>query len=204
MSRGVNIIQYYDCNADKLIDRYRSIEFQDVHSTFIQLLPKCQLSILDVGAGIGRDSLSLSRMGHVVTASEPSKCLRQYGERYTKLSDVRWVDDSLPLLDKIRKEGLKFDVILVSAVWMHLDKKSRSKSLDVLKSMLFDNGFIYITYRSKANDCNGIYYNITVSDFKQEVISAGLVVDEEFQSKDKEEREGVWWYMFVIRKKAKS
>lgn len=192
--------QYYEGNADEIIERYRSISFEAVHSELAHLLFKRSLRILDVGAGIGRDALSLSRMGHVVIACEPSLRLRQYGEEYTRLSSVRWLDDSLPFLNKIREEASLFDVILVSAVWMHLDKDARLKSLATLRDLLFDDGFMYITYRTRSNDSSYLYCDIDVADFRQEVASSQLVVAKEFCSEDKEGRNGVRWFMFVVRK----
>ncbi|EKF7926856.1 class I SAM-dependent methyltransferase, partial [Escherichia coli] len=56
-------------------------------------------------------------------------------------------DDSLPFLHSVKAMNLKFDLILVSAVWMHLSKKEQKISLETLTDLLTLNGRMIITLR---------------------------------------------------------
>jgi len=42
---------------------------------------------------------------------------------------IEWVDDSLPDLAVVRARGEEFDVVLQSAVWMHLDELQRRQAM---------------------------------------------------------------------------
>ena len=40
--------------------------------------------------------------------------------------NVTWLDDSLPELSRLRALGHRFDLVLLSAVWMHVPRASES------------------------------------------------------------------------------
>jgi len=59
--------------------------------------------------------------------------------------DVTWIDDSLPQLTKIKDKA--FDIVLISAVWMHQSAQYQSQSLQTISLLLNDNGYLIITLR---------------------------------------------------------
>lgn len=197
----VKVHGYYSAKFDELVGRYSSLCFEDVHSNLINYLPPRPARILDVGAGIGRDALRLSALGYFVVACEPNSDLRAYGVNNTVGQSVEWVDDQLPELAKIKVNRDRFDVVLASAVWMHLNKRERRRSLDVLWEILEDDGFVYITYRTKALDKDDIYYSISYREFVSDIEQSKMKIDNSFKSEDKEGRKGVRWFAFVLRKR---
>jgi len=48
-----------------------SIEFREIHRCLLHLIPEAGATVLDVGAGTGRDAAALAAMGHSVVAVEP-------------------------------------------------------------------------------------------------------------------------------------
>ena len=48
----------------------------------------------------------------------PGGCIRQPA--------ITWIDDSLPDLDRVHALGERYDVVMLTAVWMHLDQASAS------------------------------------------------------------------------------
>jgi len=42
---------------------------------------------------------------------------------------IEWLDDSLPDLAVMRARGEEFDVVMLTAVWMHLDKLQRRRAM---------------------------------------------------------------------------
>ena len=118
MSNQDNNITFYSENSALLFSQYQSISFENVHDSWIQAIDFTQCeTALDIGAGGGRDALALKHKKLCVTAIEPSDDLRALGQAFTG-DDVTWLNDTLPILERV--EGKTFDIILISAVWMHL------------------------------------------------------------------------------------
>jgi protein-L-isoaspartate O-methyltransferase len=115
-----NNITFYSENSALLFSQYQSITFENVHNSWIQSidLQQCKTA-LDIGAGSGRDALALKSQKLCVTAIEPSDDLKALGQAFTG-DEVTWIGDTLPKLEKLK--GKTFDIILISAVWMHLLK----------------------------------------------------------------------------------
>jgi SAM-dependent methyltransferase len=96
------------------------------------LLPSSPALILDVGAGTGRDAAWFVGLGYDVVAVEPAAAMRAQAARLHPDQRIRWIDDRLPALTATHRLGLTFDLILLSAVWMHLapaDRPARFASL---------------------------------------------------------------------------
>ncbi|RUT67608.1 SAM-dependent methyltransferase, partial [Flavobacterium cupreum] len=64
-------IPHYEQNAQELVDRYESLSFEHVHADLLDLLPAPGATILDVGAGSGRDAAWFAARGYDVVAVEP-------------------------------------------------------------------------------------------------------------------------------------
>ncbi|MEJ2375423.1 MAG: class I SAM-dependent methyltransferase [Pseudolabrys sp.] len=90
------------------------------------MLPDAPALALDVGAGTGRDAAWLTSRGLEVVAVEPSGAMRANAERLHPSPSIRWISDSLPGLDHVHRLGLSFDLILLSAVWMHIAPADRA------------------------------------------------------------------------------
>ena len=55
--------------------------------------------------------------------------------------------DALPVLRNLRALGRRFDLILLSAVWMHVAPKGREWALRILSELLGPSGLLVITLR---------------------------------------------------------
>ncbi|MFD9459100.1 class I SAM-dependent methyltransferase [Streptomyces sp. NPDC059985] len=95
--------------------------FAEVHREVLHLFPSQPCSVLDIGAGSGRDAAALAARGHRVVAAEPTAEPRSLGRRLHSDQKIEWVDDALPRLTTLTARGGRFDLILLAAVWMHLD-----------------------------------------------------------------------------------
>ncbi len=92
--------------------------------------------MLDIGAGGGRNAAALAAQGHRVVAAEPARELRELGERLHVGQDIEWVEDALSDLAILRRRERRFDLILMAAVWMHLDAEQRSAAMPHLVGLL--------------------------------------------------------------------
>ena len=116
---------------------------------------------LDVGAGSGRDSLALAERGWDVVAVEPAAELRRLGEAATAHRSIHWVDDAMPDLSEIRKLSYRFDLVLVSAVWMHLPHSSRERAFRILTELLAPSGLLVITLRHGPGGGERQFYEVS-------------------------------------------
>jgi len=63
-----------------------------------------------------------------------------------------WLSGGLSCLAQVRRIGLTFNFILLSAVWMHVPPASRARALRKLATLLAPNGRIAISLRRGEPD----------------------------------------------------
>lgn len=112
------------------------MSFESVHRDILHLISESPARVLDVGAGTGRDAAALAARGHEVVAVEPTPELRAYGQRIHAGVSIAGVDDALPDLQAIRRSGDRFDLVMLTAVWMHLDTAARRRGMASLADLL--------------------------------------------------------------------
>ncbi|MEP3297462.1 MAG: class I SAM-dependent methyltransferase [Pseudoruegeria sp.] len=137
----------YSENSDLFIQKYESISSETLLSHVFTYFPPAPARILDIGAGTGRDANWLSRLGYIVTAVEPVAAFRKAAVTLHPTPKITWHDDHLPDLSKLTKRGGTFDLILLSAVWHHLDAIAQDKSLKRFQELLGPNGKIILSIR---------------------------------------------------------
>ncbi|MCF1432244.1 MAG: class I SAM-dependent methyltransferase [Shewanella sp.] len=158
----MNSLNYYNAHAEALAAQYQSLAAENVHKDWLAILQQPEfegpLRVLDVGAGSGRDAafLATEREGNQVVAVEPASELARLGQAYTQGLAVTWCQDSMPELagpEFAAVEhagtglGSRFNLILLSAVWMHLPPEQRPKALTRLAELLADDGLLVISLR---------------------------------------------------------
>jgi SAM-dependent methyltransferase len=86
-------------------------------------------------------------MGHRVTAVEPTEAMRLPAMKLHPSPTIEWLDDSLPELALLRSRGEPFDLILLSAVWMHFDAAQRREAMAALAALLRTGGILIMRVR---------------------------------------------------------
>lgn len=190
-------ISYYNKNAVELAKQYDSLSFESVHKSWKQYWPGKGANVLDVGAGSGRDAKWFSEHGCDVIAIEPSQPLRELGEENTG-SDVTWLNDSLPVLEHTVTLGMRFDLILVSAVWMHLAVSHRERAFRKLSNMLAPNGKLVISLRHGDFSDGRQSYPVSVEDLERLAQDHALQVQLVSDSRDTLQRNDVHWQTVVL------
>jgi SAM-dependent methyltransferase len=137
----------YANEAAALVKQYESIAFADVHRQFMHLFPGRPGRILDVGSGTGRDAAGFAAMGHSVTAVEPTAELRVRAASLHPSPNIEWLDDSLPELAVLTVRGESFDVVMLTAVWMHLDEQQRKRAMPRVAGFVRQGGLMMLTLR---------------------------------------------------------
>jgi SAM-dependent methyltransferase len=137
----------YGETADVLVKQYESLTFAEVHRHILHLLPQTPSRVIDIGAGTGRDAAGFGSLGHRVTAVEPTPEMRAHGQRLHGHLPIRWIDDSLPDLERVRALGERWDVVMLTAVWMHLDAEQRTRAMDTVAALLQPAALLALSLR---------------------------------------------------------
>ena len=191
--------EWYEVNADFITKEFEQLEFQRLHATLLNHLPQHPCSILEIGSGSGRDAAGLAELGHKVIAVEPSNALRTRAQSLHQHPGITWVDDKLPELQSVRKLGGDYDVIFLSAVWMHLPYLDRKPSFERILGLLKKNGLLYITLRHGPFEVVEGFWDIPDEELVKLVKEYRLVETEQTTEDDLLNRPGVTWTRFVLR-----
>ncbi|MBR8304731.1 MULTISPECIES: class I SAM-dependent methyltransferase [Burkholderia cepacia complex] len=147
MSINVNGTEGYAENAQTLIRQWQEVSFAQHHEPIMHLVPTPPACILDVGAGIGTDAAAFAAMGHTVVAVEPVDALRAAGIRQHPSLRVEWLDDSLPDLAILFLRRKRFNLVMLSAVWMHLNEDERRRAMPNLSAVMCDGAVLVMSLR---------------------------------------------------------
>jgi SAM-dependent methyltransferase len=137
----------YAREAPDLLNRYEKIIVDDLHKPVWHLIPTTPSRLLDIGAGTGRDAAAFAAMGHRVVAAEPVDELREGAKRLHPSPRIEWLADGLPALRLVRARRETFDVVLATAVWMHLDEAQRAEAMPAVASLVRPGGVLILSLR---------------------------------------------------------
>jgi SAM-dependent methyltransferase len=137
----------YGEQAEALVKQYESLDFAENHRLVLHLIPATPCRVLDIGAGTGRDAGGFAGLGHDVVAVEPTAALRTRAMALHPSSRIEWLDDSLPELARLMPRGDRFDVVMLTAVWMHLDAAQRQRAMPNVASLVRPGGVMIMSLR---------------------------------------------------------
>lgn len=169
---------YYERHATDLADGYEALSLEAAHPSLASIVMTeyagKKLRVLDVGAGTGRDAAWFAEQGHEVVAAEPSRAMRKVAKRLHAGLSIDWLDDKLPTLSRLHARGETFDLIILSAVWMHVRPEDRQNALQSLMSLLNSGGTLYLTLRLGPAEPERGIFKISLDGFKETAAALGL------------------------------
>jgi protein-L-isoaspartate O-methyltransferase len=191
VSQPTSTAAWYDAHAEQLADGYEGLEASKVHQELFDILEGSRpLRILDVGAGTGRDAAALALMGHAVTAVEPSSNMSRLAQALHPGTKVAWSADALPALAGQRGP---FDLVILSAVWMHVPPSERRAALKRLAELTAPSGRIYMTLRlGPAEPGRGIF-KVDIDELRRLAADEGLRLTKLADQVDLLGRNGISW-----------
>lgn len=193
-------INHYNQNATKFFNQYESEEAEEIHSSWAFHLDNSEGLALDIGTGSGRDALWLANNGNTVYAVEPSEKLRSLAKAKNYHPNITWFDDSLPELKTIYSLNIKFDLILLSAVWMHIPESSRDRAFRKVANLLKPGGKLVITLRHGISPDEREMHDVSFSEINNFAKSHALtVVTHKADEDDKHERPDINWETVVLQ-----
>ena len=196
MSDRKRILETYTRSAAKFSDQYDSVPTEDVLTGIHDRLPK--FYALDLGCGNGRDAQWLAQQGFHVDAMDGSEGMLKEAIAKHSHERVNYFHDVLPDMGKVRERGHKYDMIIMSAVWMHLKPDERAVALQHILEVAKPGATIFISLRHGTSPADRPMYEVSADELKK---MAGLhMVDYEHIS-DEGDLFGrdVWWEKIYLR-----
>jgi protein-L-isoaspartate O-methyltransferase len=189
----------YSVNTALLAKQYESIRFEDVHRDVLHLYPTQSCNVLDIGAGSGRDAAALAKNGHRVVAVEPTADLRSEGQLRHSHQAIKWVNDSLPELKQMRQLQRHFDLILLTAVWMHLNGAERKIAMATIVELLAKGGLISMTLRHGPVPHGRIMFDVSAEETIELGAQFGLYCRHRSTREDVQGRTDLLWSTVVLQ-----
>ncbi len=137
--------QGYSAEAPALLIEYERRRFEESHAEIFDLIPPAPVRVLDIGAGTGRDAAWFAARGDLVTAIEPTREMREGGMALHRAPNITWIDDGLPELSRVL--GCAFELVWLSAVWMHFDKIERAGAFPSVAALVAPGGAMMLSLR---------------------------------------------------------
>ena len=190
---------YYSSNVDSLFQQYEGLDPEQVHASWAQHLPSTKSQILDVGAGSGRDARWLAGKGHEVVSVEPAAGMLEKAQSIGGSASIQWINDTLPALSETYRLDLKFDLILLSAVWMHVKPADRERAFRKLVNLLKPGGKLIISLRHGPAGDGREFHPVSSQELNQLANGHVLEVVQESVSDDQLGRKDVSWEVIVFR-----
>lgn len=189
----------YAEQADSLIESYESVDFEELYRPLREFIPGGGKA-LDIGTGTGRDAAALAARGFQVLAVEPTAALRAHGQRLHPDPKLTWLDDSLPDLSQVHARGEGFDLILMTAVWMHLDESERARALPRVAELLASRGRLFMTVRKGPVPEGRRMFVVPIDPLVAQAQSLGLALLRRYEFPDMLGRSDVSWTMLAFEK----
>ena len=194
-----DVVASYDVEARTLVPDYERLLFEKVHAAVLDRLPESTGCILDVGAGSGRDAAWFAAKGHKVVAVEPSVEMRTAGKERHKSPNIRWMADALPALDKVLRSKLTFDLIWLSAVWMHVPPNQRARALRKMVSVMSPGGSMMLSLRQGPPPPGRPMAPVTAAEVEMLARRYGLQTIRIERHPDAAGRIGISWEIIWLR-----
>jgi len=169
-----------------------------MHGEFLPLMPPPPSLVLDVGAGTGRDAAALAALGHRVVAVEPTAELRAYGAQQHDSARIEWVDDGLPDLEQVYARRQPFDLILLIAVWMHLDAGQQARAMERVAGLLTAGGRVLLSLRHGPIPPGRRMFEVSGTEVCHLAERHGLQAVHRRERPDMLGRDGVSWTFLVL------
>jgi SAM-dependent methyltransferase len=164
----------YGETADDRAKQYESITFADVHRHMMPLFPTAPSLVIDIGAGTGRDAAWFAEQGHQVVAVEPTDALRLRAMTLHPSPRITWIDDALPELAVLRARHDRFDLIMMTAVLMHLDAGERARALPNIARLLAPKGLLIMRLRHGPVPAGRRMFDVSAEDVTALAAPLGL------------------------------
>ncbi len=164
-------IDYYNKYAAKEFEETVDQDMSEIMKGFLNLLEEGD-TILDLGCGSGRDSLTFYELGYDVTPLDASEEMCKLAEIHTGLEVLKMTFGEMDF-DNV------FDGIWACASLLHIPKVELSDILTKIARALNDKGILYMSF--KLGDFEGFRGERYFCDFTEDSITELLRDNSRFE-----------------------
>jgi len=197
------LADYAASATPELIAGYDALPPEQIYATVRDFLPRSPVRIADIGAGTGRDAAWFARQGHRVLAVEPVSAFREAGAELHG-DRVEWLDDQLPQLARLQPRG-PFDLVLLCAVWHHLDTAGRARAMPALAHVVAPGGRLILSLRHDPDADGRLSFPAPPEEAIGLAHAAGLNLTHQAEAEAvhaESRAKGVRWTWLVLTKSA--
>ena len=199
MTTRVSGTEGYGETADERAKQYESLAFADVHRHMAQLFPTTPSRVIDIGAGTGRDAAGFADLGHRVTAVEPTPELLARARQLHPHPAITWIGDSLPELEHVHAQGERYDVVMLTAVWMHLDAGQRERGMARVAPLVRPGGLMALSLRHGPVPAGRRMFDVSARETCDLAHRHGLATIHESKGPALLGGPAVWWDRLAFR-----
>lgn len=190
-------VNYYNTYAEHYFDSTVNADMSECYERFIKYLAPGD-SIIDVGAGSGRDIRYFLNCGFDVDGIDASIELCKLASEYTGVSvRCHTIQDWKP--------ERKYNGIWANASLLHLSIEEIQSFIDRIPDMLHDKGVFYFSLKSGIEtgiDSDGRFFTDVSEKKVQHFIekSTAITMVDMWKTEDKLNREGFCWINVIVQK----
>ncbi|MFD0982343.1 class I SAM-dependent methyltransferase [Tropicimonas aquimaris] len=192
-------IGIYEAHSEALRHRYDAVSAEDLFAPVADLLPPPPATVLDIGAGSGRDLAWFAARGHPVTAAEPVSAFRDAIS--ARMPEAVCLAAQLPELEGVAGA---FDIVLAVAVWHHLPPEARRAAYGRVAALLEPNGVLVLSLRHGAIHGGQPVYSLDLAEEIEMAEAAGLSLAREATAPSLQPENiaaGITWTWLALQKK---
>ncbi len=147
----MNTIDFYNAESTQLIERYDNAKMSSLHQLLAEYIsPKSK--VLDIGFGSGRDLQFLYNNDYDIWGIDPAKKFVENAKiRFPEKKD-HFFEGGVPFQKKALGKALKFDAVIVIAVWMHLRYDQYSETVEGIANVSRPGCVVVISYSEGERD----------------------------------------------------
>lgn len=155
-------IEYYNKYAAKVYEDTVDVDMSEIMKEFLAVLEEGD-TILDLGCGSGRDSLTFYELGFDVTPLDASEEMCKLAEIHTGLDVLQMTYEELEFEDV-------FEGIWACGALLHVPKSEMGNILGKLSVALCEHGILYMSVRK--GDFEGFRGERYFSDYTEDSLEA--------------------------------
>lgn len=194
----------YNQQAEKLADLYNTMSSPAVLPGLEPLLPECdgttRMNALDIGCGTGRDAVWLAEKGFNVVAFDAAADMIRVAEDRKSHPAVQYMVDTLPHMRDVMALDREFNVMVMSAVWMHLSPEARKTTMRAMWDMAAPGALVYMSLRHGPSPDDRPMYKVSAGEVKRLAANVGFKTTILGDDTDRQGRQGVWWDYMTLRR----
>jgi SAM-dependent methyltransferase len=137
--------------------------------------------------------------GWDVVAVEPADRMRHEAERRHPDAPIRWLRNRLPGLEALHRLGFMFDLIWLSAVWMHVTPSERAPAFRKLVTLLKPGGRLIISLRHGPAPRGRSMYETSTSKVERLALDFGLITLRTREQADALGRSEITWTLICLQ-----